>query len=66
MTNSTQSRIARLYEKVVGYHPLLEGWTAAKALNGLRWQRTALTLNPDDPSAYVGPILTKAELIHNA
>ena len=63
MTPSTQSRIARLYESVVGYNPALEGWTMAEALDGLRWMRTALILCNDDPTIYTGETLTKAQLV---
>ena len=36
MTRSTQNRIARLYERTVGYDPLTDGSTAAEALDVLR------------------------------
>jgi hypothetical protein len=62
MTASTTNRIARLYEQVVGYNPLLDGWTIAEALDCLRWMRTAMTLCDGDPTAYTGPTLTKAQL----
>lgn len=64
MTPSTINRLARLYERVVGYHPFEGGdWTPVEALDGLRWFRTALILCNDDPTAYTGPILTKAQLV---
>lgn len=62
MTPSTENRIARIYTRVVGYNPALEGWTMAEALETLRWMRCALILSPDDPSAYGGPTWTSAEL----
>lgn len=62
MTNSTVARIDRLYERVIGYRPSLDGWSAQEALDGLRWMRTALTLCDGDPTAYTGPTLSKAQL----
>ena len=61
VTSSTWRRIRRLYERVVGYDP--EGcWSPETCLDGLRWMRTALTICPDDPTAYAGPVLTKRQL----
>jgi len=59
MTPSTERRIARLYERIVGYDPYEDGdgQTPAEALETLRWFRTALTLNDGDPTAYTGPTL---------
>lgn len=62
MTPSTAARISRLYERVVGYDPALDGWSLADALDGLRWMRTGLILCNGDPTAYTGPTLTKAQL----
>jgi len=39
MTPATKTRIARLYEAVVGYNPLTDGWTAPEALDVLREMR---------------------------
>ena len=39
MTNATISRIARLYEKTVGYDPIAEGWTPQAALATLQEYR---------------------------
>lgn len=63
MTPATINRIARLYEQVVGYDPLSDGWTVAEALDGLRWMRTALVICNGDPTTYTGPTLTKAQLV---
>jgi hypothetical protein len=62
MTPSTQSRIARLYEAIIGYDPRLEGWTWAEALDGLQWMRTASFFCPDDYSLYTGETLTGPQL----
>jgi hypothetical protein len=63
MTKATAARLCRLYEKVVGYDPALEGWTLAEVLDCLRWMRTALCLCNGDPTAYTGPTLSKAQLV---
>jgi hypothetical protein len=62
MTKATARRIARLYERVVGYDPEADGWTMPEALDSLRWIRTALFFCPDDAPSYVGPTMTKAQM----
>jgi hypothetical protein len=62
MTPATENRLSRLYAAIVGYDPLRDGCTAAEVLDTLRWMRTARTMCPDDPSAYDGPTMTRAEM----
>jgi hypothetical protein len=42
MTPSTRRRLARLYEKLIGYDPFAEGWTEAEVLETLREYRTEI------------------------
>lgn len=46
MTQSTLRRIARLYEKVIGYDPIVEGWTVCEALETLREYRANGWIKP--------------------